>query len=65
MTATHHATMLTTAHPALLVHFCGNCGERLWGEILCPHCHHKNDPPQCGDIGAAKKISCVEQKQAS
>ena len=63
--ATHRAVCIATSHPALLTHLCGNCGERLWGATVCPHCRHKNEPPRCGNTRAAMKISCAEQKQAS
>lgn len=56
MTAiTHNAHLVCTAHPALLVDFCGNCGARLWGEERCRECGHEREKPQRGNAGASVK----------
>uniref|UniRef100_I2Q064 Uncharacterized protein n=1 Tax=Desulfovibrio sp. U5L TaxID=596152 RepID=I2Q064_9BACT len=64
MTATHRATIKTICHPALAVHFCDNCGARLWGETTCRECGHEKEPALCGNTGPAEISSCGEQKQA-
>lgn len=51
---TNRCQCLYTAHPTLLVDFCGNCGARLWGEGVCRECGHKREKPRRSNTGAPK-----------